>query len=140
MDGHRSSGLHPARFVAERLEPRLILSASPIGPEFRVNSLAVPIHAAAVAAMDGDRDFVIAWNSFNEDAPNAFGIYARRYNALGGALGSQFLVNTTTASDQAAPVVAMDATGDFIIAWQSRDQDGSGYGIYAQRFGAVGNR
>ena len=28
----------------------------------------------------------------------------------------------------------MDADGDFVITWQSMGQDGSGYGIYAQRY------
>ena len=28
----------------------------------------------------------------------------------------------------------MDATGDFVVAWQSQGEDGSGYGVYAQRY------
>ena len=28
----------------------------------------------------------------------------------------------------------MDSSGDFVIAWDSYGQDGSGYGIYAQRY------
>ena len=27
----------------------------------------------------------------------------------------------------------------FVVAWQSEDQDGSGYGVYGQRYGAGGN-
>ncbi len=42
-------------------------------------------------------------------------------------------MNTTTADNQTRPVVAIDADGDFVIAWQSNLQDGSNYGIYAQR-------
>ena len=36
------------------------------------------------------------------------------------------------------PSVAMDADGDAVIVWQSAGQDGSGYGIYGQRFNAAG--
>ena len=32
----------------------------------------------------------------------------------------------------------MDAQGDFVITWQSNNQDGSGYGIYAQAYNAAG--
>jgi hypothetical protein len=31
----------------------------------------------------------------------------------------------------------MDAEGDFVVAWQSSPQDGSGTGIYAQRYTAI---
>ena len=33
----------------------------------------------------------------------------------------------------------MDAEGDFVVAWESYGQDGSKYGIYAQRFNASGH-
>ncbi len=44
-----------------------------------------------------------------------------------------FQVNSTT-NNQAAPAVAMDSTGDFVVAWQSQGQDGSNYGVYAKRY------
>ena len=34
----------------------------------------------------------------------------------------------------------MDAGGDFTITWQSQNQDGGGYGIYAQRYNLAGER
>ena len=47
-------------------------------------------------------------------------------------------MNSYTTSNQISPSVAVDADGDFVIAWQSRDQDGSGYGVFAQRYNAAG--
>src|SRR5262249_23029982 len=35
--------------------------------------------------------------------------------------------------------VGLDGAGNFVIAWASNNQDGSGWGIYAQRFDAAGN-
>jgi methionine-rich copper-binding protein CopC len=32
----------------------------------------------------------------------------------------------------------MDAGGDFVVTWQSAEQDGSAYGVYAQRYNAAG--
>ena len=56
--------------------------------------------------------------------------------------GPEFQVNTYTTSVQALPSVAMDADGDFVVAWHSGNfgsgQDGSLYGIYAQRYNAAG--
>ena len=42
--------------------------------------------------------------------------------------GGEFRVNTVTTSDQQNPAVAMDADGDFVVAWQSNDQDGDKLG------------
>jgi hypothetical protein len=47
-------------------------------------------------------------------------------------------VNTTTASDQFYPSVTA-LNGGYIVTWMSLSQDGSGYGIYAQRYDASGN-
>ncbi len=89
--------------------------------------------------MDSAGDFVIAWESGGGEDGSDYGIYAQRYNASGAAQGSQFLVNTYTTNFQTAPSVALDAEGDFVIAWASLGEDGGvGYGIYAQRYNAKG--
>ena len=44
------------------------------------------------------------------------------------------MVNTTTNSYQQVPEIAALAVSGFIVTWQSYTQDGSEYGIYAQRF------
>ncbi len=45
-----------------------------------------------------------------------------------------FSVNTYTPGDQDSPSTAMDADGNFVVAWSSYGQDGDGYGVYAQRY------
>ena len=52
--------------------------------------------------------------------------------------GREFQVNTETASSQTLPSIAMDDAGNFVVAWQSYNQDGSGYGIFAQMYHADG--
>ncbi len=125
------------RFVAEALERRMLLSLAPVGPEFRVNTFTAGTQAGSAIAMDGNGDFVVVWFSANQDG-SGNGIFAQRYNALGVPQGSEFRVNSFTTGDQTGAAVAMDADGDFVVAWQSNLQDGSGYGIHAQRFNAVG--
>jgi CheY-like chemotaxis protein len=48
--------------------------------------------------------------------------------------GPEFQVNTYTTGIQRYPAVAMADSGDFVVVWHSRDQDGSGWGIFGQRF------
>src|SRR5262245_46568815 len=55
----------------------------------------------------------------------------------GGPTSAQFLVNTYTTSRQQSGEVAMDSDGDFVLVWASLNQDGSGYGIYGQRYNSA---
>ncbi|MFN8375768.1 MAG: hypothetical protein U0694_23210 [Anaerolineae bacterium] len=90
----------------------------------------------AVAAMDANSNFVAAYMAGSQD------IYARRLGEfdLNAHLiaTNEFLVNTYTASNQALSSVAMNNAGNFVITWQSNSQDGQGWGVYAQRYNALG--
>ena len=59
--------------------------------------------------------------------------------AQGGTpLGPEFRVNTYTTSAQNRPAVAADGGGNFVVVWNSNTQDGSGFGIFGQRYSASG--
>ncbi len=107
------------------------------GSETRANTATVNEQRHPRVAMDSDGDFVIVWASENQDGDN-YGVYFQRYNSAGAAQGSETLANTTTTNFQGYPAVSMDASGNFVIAWQSLAQDGSGNGVYAQRFTSAG--
>src|SRR5262245_57033545 len=59
--------------------------------------------------------------------------------ALVQPVGPEFQVNTYTTSEQGAPSVALDATGNFVVVWSSYGQDGSRGGIFGQRYDSGGN-
>ncbi|HEX8386521.1 MAG TPA: hypothetical protein VF576_10070, partial [Rubricoccaceae bacterium] len=107
----------------------------PQGPEFRVNTTTAGDQSAPTVAMDADGDFIVAWMS---DDGSLGGVYAQRYDAAGVPQGGEFRVNTHTTSRQQNPAVAMDADGDLVVAWESQYQDGSGFGIYVQRYSSSG--
>ena len=54
--------------------------------------------------------------------------------------GEEFQVNTYIKGDQSEPSIAMDSEGNFVIAWTSWEQDGSGPGVFAQRFDMDGSK
>jgi Ca2+-binding RTX toxin-like protein len=107
-----------------------------VGGEFQVNSTTTGTQGYSTVAMDAGGDFVISWIS--NQGGTGYDIYAQRFNAAGTAQGTEFLVNTFTAGDQKLPTVAMDAAGDFVVTWSSQGQDGSGWGVYAQQYDALG--
>lgn len=105
------------------------------GDEFRVNTTTVSEQKNPVVAMDSSGNFVVAWTHLvgaNLD------IFAQRYNAAGQAQGEEFRVNFTQDGTQDDPAIALDAQGNFVVVWQSEEQDGSNEGIYAQRYDASG--
>ena len=63
---------------------------------------------------------------------------ASRLLAQAPPFGGEFQVNTYTTGDQDFPVVAVAPDGQFIVAWESLNQDGSQHGIFAQLYDASG--
>ncbi len=108
--------------------------------EFQVTSNTTA--SSPSVARDADGDFVITWS---QQDPGDWNVWAKRFDAAGNVLtatgsttGGAFRVNGTTDDIQRYSSVAMDAEGDFVITWQSLNQDGSGYGVYAQRYSPTG--
>ncbi len=109
----------------------------PAGSEFQVNTYTAGNQQGAKVASDTAGDYVVVWQSQGQDG-DGYGIYAQLYNAAGVTQGSEFQVNTYTAGNQLNPSVAMDANGDFVVAWETYGYHGSGFGIYAQQYNSSG--
>jgi hypothetical protein len=113
-------------------------SGAPRGAEFQINSYTTSAQDRPSVAMDAAGNFVVVWESFHDGSLS--GIVGRRFDASGAARGVEFQVNSYTTGYQIGHVgraVASDAAGNFVVAWQSDGQDGSGYGAFAQRFGGL---
>ena len=108
-----------------------------VGSEFQVNTTTSDRQWRPDVATFSDGSFVVVWNSRNQDGSD-IGVFGQRFDANGTAVGDEFQVNTQTESNQMRPAVAELADGGFVVTWQSGNQDGSGSGIYAQRYDANG--
>lgn len=53
---------------------------------------------------------------------------------VGPPMQVEYPVNTSTSSAQLTPQVDVTDEGEIIVVWQSLNQDGSGFGVYSQRF------
>ncbi len=116
---------------------RLDASGLPRGSEFQVNSFTTGIQFGPAVASDPNGNFVVTWFSDGQDG-SGFGVFGQRFDASGVPQGSEFQVNSYTAGTQYEPKVASDANGNFVVAWQSNGQDGSGWGVFGRRFNAAG--
>jgi hypothetical protein len=73
----------------------------------------------------------------SQDGSDA-GVFGRRWNASGVAIGVEFQVNVYTPGSQTIPAVAVDSSGDFVVAWSDTGLDGNQQGVFARRFSAAG--
>ncbi len=116
---------------------RYLASGAADGAEFRVNAVTAGDQSfSSITALVGG-GFLVTWQSAGQDG-SGFGVYGQRYLATGAADGGEFRINSFTASDQTAPAAAAFADGSFVVVWTSAGQDGSGAGVYGQRFSASG--
>lgn len=100
------------------------------------------ILSSVTALKDGS--FLITWSQLphtrdDEDTPeNRYDIYGQRYDAVGSTVGPKFWVNTELANTQIYSSVTTLSDGGLVFTWTSTDQDGSGRGIFGQRYDASG--
>ena len=114
---------------------RFSSSGSPLGAEFRVNTSTAFNQYDPAVASDRDGNFVVAWMAPN---PAYLDVYAQRFAGSGVPVGGPSRVNTYTSKNQIYPALQTDAAGDFVVTWTSTwTQDGSGPGIFAQRYNMI---
>jgi hypothetical protein len=102
------------------------------GPELQVNEYTTSLQAIPWVTHDESGRFLIVWMSDTQDG-DGWGVYARSYGQDGTALEAEELqVNAYTVGGQIHPAARLDPQGNAVVVWTSRDQDGSGDGIYAR--------
>ena len=112
---------------------------NPLGPEFRVNTFTSYRQVAPSVAADSSGNFVVVWTSNAQQDGSSYGVFGQRYASSGAPLGPEFLVNTYTTGGQQMARIAADSSGNFVVVWASNgQQDGSGYGVFGQRYASSG--
>ncbi|MHB0959585.1 MAG: tandem-95 repeat protein [Pirellulaceae bacterium] len=102
--------------------------------DFQVNTFTEGRQHQPGVIFGGDGNFVITWRSEGQDG-DAGGIFARRFDAEGAAVGDELQINALTAGDQLEPDIAARPDGTFVMTWAS--EAGAG-GIHSRRFEADG--
>lgn len=116
---------------------RIAADGSYASDEFAVNELGTRDQNSPAIAMHPDGAFLIAWTDFQLDGDGG-SVAFRRYAANGTALESPRLANLTTTGTQSAPSVAVDASSQWLFAWQAGTQDGDGTGIVLRAMASDG--
>src|SRR6185369_5986710 len=80
-----------------------------LGTEFQANTYTNIAQEEPVVATIGDGGFVIAWQSGKGQDGSDRGVFGRRFDSAGTAVGGEFQINTYTTGRQFEPAIASDA-------------------------------
>lgn len=109
------------------------------GGEFQVNTHTNLAQTEPdITALDNG-NFVVTWHSDGQDG-SGLGVFGQIFDASGNKVGGEFQVNTQTNNEQSFSAVTALSGGNFVAVWQSKEQDGDGFGIYGQLFDSGGNK
>jgi Bacterial Ig domain len=127
------------RPMLEGMEERVVLSLVAASPtDAKVNVTSPLDQTLPSVAMDANGDYVVAWsNQVHLDPNYLYDVEARVYNSAGQAQTGEIVVAQTTGDTR--PSVAMDANGDFVVAYKVLNTTTYLYGISAQRFNLAGS-
>jgi hypothetical protein len=103
----------------------------PASESFLVNTVRAGAQQWPQVAVNDANEFVVVWEHGVADPNAATDIFARWFDGQGQPLGDQFQINTYTQGRQRYPDVAIGTDGSFIATWESENQDGSSYGVFA---------
>jgi hypothetical protein len=109
-------------------------SGARLGREFQVHLAPVKYQLETSSSHDSAGNFVIVWIDRPLRGSRNVSVQGRRFRPNGRPFGPDFAVSTATGGQRGYPVVRHDPQDGFMVVWTSTGQDGSGDGIYAQRF------
>jgi len=103
----------------------------PRGSEFRVNSVTASAQKRPRTAVDAGGTFVVVWDS---QAAGSYDVVARTMKNGGALQGDDVAVNAFTTGIQTSAKVAAGPTGNFVVVWESNNQESatSGVDLYAR--------
>ena len=132
----------PAPGTGEVRGQRFEADGSKVGAEFVVDGGASHDYYANVAVGPGGA-FAVTWAHLPNPFPawSAGDVYARVFDAAATPTGPPFLVRGQTSGSDTTPRIAMDAAGNFVVAWRSDTGFAPGLGeVSAQRLSPSGQR
>ncbi len=113
------------------------------GTSFQVNSHTTGSQVYPAVDVDPLGGFVVAWTGYTSGGNDASGtsVQARRFDASDVPLAGDFQVNTFTTFNQRQGAVAVDASGNFVVGWESLGSSGTdsdSTSVHARRYAADG--
>jgi hypothetical protein len=115
---------------------RFTSAGTKLGTEFVANTYTTNDQSVPQVAVQPNGNFVVVWQSDNNQDGDDDGIFGQRFDSTGAQVGTEFQVNTFTSGHQENPAVAVDPAGDFVVVWEG--PYAGDHAIFGQRFDSTG--
>jgi VCBS repeat-containing protein len=93
--------------------------------DVRINTTTNSNQQTPSIAMDSDGNYVVVWQGQGTPFSDDNDIYIQRFNSSGGVLLEETKVNTSAVGIlEFSPIVAMNATGTFVVVWTEQNASG----------------
>ena len=125
------------------LSSEYMINDSPVGDQILGVAPGIPPFGPTVAQMP-DHRLIFVWSG-NAGNSDGFDVFCRIFDPAIPGFGASFRVNSFVPGEQEGAQVAALPSGEFIVVWNSRPsyptlvgQDGYGFGVFGQWYGANG--
>ena len=98
--------------------------AAPLSGEFLLSTVTNLEQGYPAVSMVQDGRFAVVWEDQLRDN-SRFGIFARRFDAVGNPFGPEIQMNVYTTDHQHDPTIAAFGDGSFLASWYTQDQFGT---------------
>jgi hypothetical protein len=90
-----------------------------VGSEFLVNTYTESEQTRPEITALANGSFLVTWDDYSGTLGdrNGYSIKAQLFSEAGVKVGTEFLVNTVTTSNQMTPTITSLANGDFVVTW-----------------------
>ena len=113
-------------------------SGANIGNIFRINSYITSLQLNPSIVSLANDNYIVIWQSNLQDG-SGYGIYGQILDSIGNTIGKEFKVNSYTISTQSLPSVATLINNNFVVVWNSNNQDGSAWGVFGNIYRSDGS-
>lgn len=115
---------------------RFDASATPLGPDFQLNTYTTGLQTRPQIAFHDDGGFVVVWQSQGSPGSDVSGasIVGREFTPGGAPVDEDFQINTYTTNDQGYPQLAFSKGGDvgrFVVVWHSLGSAGDDNSLWS---------
>ncbi len=117
--------------------PAIDAAVVPVTSELQISDVDVSTGNVAIAR-DAVGDFVVAWIAPLDRGSTINTVYLRRYDAQGTPISTA--VPVAGADCAASVALAMDADGDFVVAWPAACASSKSWNVEAQSYNADGTQ
>jgi hypothetical protein len=116
---------------------RLDATGTPVAGEFPINAFTAGDQFEPAAAPGSVGAWIVVWSSDGQDG-SATGVFGRRIDDAGAALGDEIAINAATDGSQDEPAISSSASGRFVVAWETYTDRESTYDVVGRSFDAEG--